>query len=73
MKAPAVHGPFTAQDARADPGNHLLTLANHDDWTPGEVTAPVPRDADRVAFGVFLGGPGQIDLRDLELIRSESA
>ena len=67
MKAPAVHGPFTAQAALADPANHIVTIANHADWTTHEVSAPIPDDADTVAFGAFLAGPGRIDLRDPEL------
>ena len=67
MTAPAIHGPFTAQSALADPSNHIVTIANHADWTTHEVTAPIPGDADTVAFGIFLAGPGRINLRDPEL------
>jgi RNA polymerase sigma-70 factor (ECF subfamily) len=67
MKPPTVHGPFTAQAALTDPGNHIVTIANHADWTTHEVTAPIPGDADTVAFGIFLAGPGRINLRDPEL------
>lgn len=67
MKPPAVHGPFTEQAALADPGNHIVTIANHADWSAHEVTAQIPADADTVAFGVFLAGPGRIDLRELEV------
>jgi RNA polymerase sigma factor (sigma-70 family) len=68
MTAPSIHGPFTAQAALADPSNHIVTIANEADWSTHEITAPIPDDADTVAFGVFLAGPGQIDLRDPELI-----
>ena len=67
MKPQTVHGPFTAQAALADPSNHIVTIANHADWTTHEVTAPIPDDADTVAFGVFLVGSGRIDLRHPEL------
>lgn len=67
MKPPTIHGPFTAQAALADPSNHIVTIANHADWTTHEVTAPIPDDTDTIAFGVFLTGPGRIDLRDPEL------
>ena len=67
MKQPTAHGPFTAEAALADPSNHIATIANRADWTTHEVTAPIPEDADTVAFGVFLAGPGRIDLRDPEL------
>ena len=33
------------------------------------VTAPIPDDANTVAFGLFLAGPGRIGLRDPELTR----
>ena len=68
MKPPVVHGPFTAQAALADPGNHIVTVASHDGWAAHEVTAAIPDDADTIAFGIFLAGPGEIGLRDPELI-----
>ena len=37
MKPPTVHGPFTAQAALADPSNHIVTIANHADWSSHEV------------------------------------
>jgi bifunctional DNase/RNase len=67
MKPRDLHGPFTAQAALADPANHIVTLEGPGDWTTHEVTAPVPDDANTVAFGVFLAGPGRIELRDPEL------
>ena len=67
MKPPTVHGPFTMQAALADPSNHIVTIANYAGWTTHEVTAPIPDDAGTVAFGVFLAGPGRIDLPDPEL------
>ena len=65
-----LHGPFTAQAALADPANHIVTLEGPGDWTTHEVTAPIPDDANTVAFGVFLAGPGRIELRDPELTRA---
>lgn len=73
MTSPTVHGPFTAQAALADPSNYIVTIDNHADWAPHEVTAPIPDDADTVAFGVFLSGRGRIDLRDPELIQVRTA
>jgi RNA polymerase sigma factor (sigma-70 family) len=64
-----LHGPITAQAALADPANHIVTLEGPGDWTAHEVTAPIPDDANTVAFGLFLAGPGQIELRDPELTR----
>ena len=69
MKPRDLRGPMTAQAALADPANHIVTLEGPGDWTTREVTAPVPDDANTVAFGVFLVGPGQIELRDLHLTR----
>jgi bifunctional DNase/RNase len=68
MTAPSSHGPFTAEAALADPSNHIVTIENLADWSTHEVTAPIPDDADTVAFGVFLAGPGRINLRAPELI-----
>jgi hypothetical protein len=70
MKPRDLHGPFTAQAALADPANHIVTLEGPGDWTTHEVTAPVPDDANTVAFGVFLVGPGRIELRDPKLTRA---
>ena len=66
MKPRDLHGPFTAQAALADPANHFVTLEGPGDWTIREVTAPIPDDANTVAFGLFLNGPGRIELRDPE-------
>ncbi len=63
MKPRDLRGPFTAQAALADPANHIVTFEGPGDWTTHEVTAPVPDDANTVAFGVFLVGPGRIELR----------
>jgi RNA polymerase sigma factor (sigma-70 family) len=69
MKPRDLHGPFTAQAALADPANHIVTLEGPGDWTTHEVTAPIPADANTVAFGLFLAGLGRIELRDPELTR----
>ena len=70
MKPWDLHGPFTAQAALADPANHVVTLEGPGDWTTREVTAPISDDANTVAFGLFLAGPGRIELRDPELTRA---
>ena len=54
----------------ADPANHIVTLQGPRDWTTHEVTAPIPDDANTVAFGLFLAGPGRIELRNPELTRA---
>jgi hypothetical protein len=69
MKPRDLRGPFTAQAALADPANHIITLEGPGDWTAREVTAAIPDDANTVAFGVFLIGPGRIELRAAELTR----
>jgi hypothetical protein len=47
------------------PANHVVTVESG--WSPHEVTATVPEDTNTLAFGVFLAGPGRIELRDPEL------
>ncbi|HWN60379.1 MAG TPA: bifunctional nuclease domain-containing protein [Streptosporangiaceae bacterium] len=69
MQPQDARGPVTAEAALADPANHIVTVEGPGDWTTYEVTAPVPDDANTVAFGVFLVGSGRIELRDPELTR----
>ena len=73
MKPRDLRGPFTAQAALADPANHIVTLEAPGDWTTHQVIAPIPDDANTVAFGLFLAGPGQIELRNPELTRVDLA
>jgi hypothetical protein len=70
MQPRDVRGPFTAEAALADPKNHVVAIANQTGWTTHQVTAAIPDDTSTVAVGVFLAGPGRIELRDLELIRA---
>lgn len=51
--------------------NAILPIAVGRDWTIHEVTARVPDDADLLVFGIFLAGPGRIELRHPELRRPE--
>ena len=67
MQPRDARGPFTAEAALADPANHIVTVEGPGDWTTHEITAPIPDDTNTIAFGVFLAGPGQIELRDPEL------
>ena len=67
MRPADLHGPVTAAQALADPANHVVTVEGHAEWTGYEVTATVPADTNTVAFGVFLAGPGRIELRAAEL------
>jgi hypothetical protein len=73
MQPQDVRGPLTAEAALADPANHIVTLEGPGDWTTHEVTAPIPDETNTVAFGVFLAGPGRIELRNPELHRAELA
>lgn len=59
--------PLTEAAALADPANHLVTVEDRGDWTPREVAARIPADTNTIVFGVFLAGPGQIELRGPEL------
>jgi len=70
MRPQDVRGPFTAETALADLANHVVTIEGHANWATNEVTAPIPDDTNTVAFGVFLAGPGRIELRDPELSRT---
>jgi hypothetical protein len=55
------------QDPLRDPGNHFAFVAGTCGWTRREVTAQVPPGATNIIFGVFLNGPGQIELRRPQL------
>jgi hypothetical protein len=61
-----IRGPLTAAGTLADPDNHIV-MADDADWTTREVTARIPDDANTILFGVFLAGPGRIELRDTRL------
>jgi RNA polymerase sigma factor (sigma-70 family) len=65
-----IRGPLTEDAALADPSNHIVTITGSRGWTGYEVSARVPDDCTTVAFGVFLAGPGRIELRDAELTRA---
>ena len=53
-----------------DPGNHIAFATGTGGWTQYEVTAQIPADADRLRFGVFLNGGGQVELRHAGLVQS---
>jgi RNA polymerase sigma factor (sigma-70 family) len=63
--------PRTPRAARDDPANHFVTAAADQHWTAHEVTAEIPDDAATIAFGIFLSGPGVIELRDADLARRD--
>jgi RNA polymerase sigma factor (sigma-70 family) len=62
-----VRGPLTAAAEAANPANHIVTVEDRGGWTTRDVTARIPEDTASILFGVFLVGPGQIELRDPEL------
>ena len=65
-----IRGPLSGDAVLADPRNHIVTVTVGGDWTRHEVTARVPGDCTTVMFGVFLTGPGRVELRDAELARA---
>lgn len=65
-----IRGPLTEQAALADPSNHIVPATGSGDWEWLGATEPVPADCTTIMFGVFLAGPGRIELRDPELTRS---
>jgi RNA polymerase sigma factor (sigma-70 family) len=58
--------PTPRRPPEEDPANHFAFVTRTSDWTQHEVTAQVPPDANYIFFGVFLNGPGQIELRNLQ-------
>jgi len=62
-----IRGPLTGQAAFADPDNNATPVANDPGWAPHQLSARVPADVDAVVFGIFLAGPGRIELRNPEL------
>jgi hypothetical protein len=64
-----IEGPITDRSVFADPDNNIVSVPASSDWTSYEISARVPDDPDAFVFGVFLTGPGQIELRNAELTR----
>ena len=62
-----IRGPLTEEAAFADPDNNVTQVANDPAWAWHQVSARVPADVDAVVFGIFLAGPGRIELRNPEL------
>jgi RNA polymerase sigma-70 factor, ECF subfamily len=67
-----IEGPMTDRSVFADPDNNIVTVPVGRDWASHEVSAQVPDDPDAIVFGVFLTGPGQIELRNAELTRGRT-
>ena len=67
-----IRGPLTEQAAFADPDNNVTPVANDPGWALQQISARVPADGDAVVFGIFLAGPGRIELRNPGLLRVTS-
>jgi len=63
--------PLTERAAVDDPDNNLVMISADGDWTSHQVTARVLEDSNNVIFGVFLAGPGRIEMRNAELARAD--
>jgi RNA polymerase sigma-70 factor, ECF subfamily len=61
--------PVTDPAAASDPDNHIAAIPGARDWTSHQVTVPVSEDSSAIVFGVFLAGPGRIEMRNPELVR----
>ena len=59
------------QAAVNDPDNNLVLISGDGDWASHQVTARVLEDSNSVIFGVFLAGPGRIEMRNAELARAD--
>jgi RNA polymerase sigma-70 factor, ECF subfamily len=62
--------PRTEDAAVNDPDNHIIAIPGDRDWTSYQVTARVPDNSNLIVFGVFLAGPGRIEMRGADLSRS---
>jgi hypothetical protein len=56
----------------APPQQLTSAVTDSADWAACEITAEIPDDAGLIRFGVFLAGPGRIELRRGELAREAS-
>jgi RNA polymerase sigma-70 factor, ECF subfamily len=64
-----IRGPVTEEAALADPSNHIVAIAATSDWEWLEETERIPDDCTTIVFGIFLAGPGRVELRNAELSR----
>jgi RNA polymerase sigma factor (sigma-70 family) len=62
-----IRGPVTDRSVFADPDNNIVTIPAGRGWARHEVSARVPDDSDAFVFGVFLAGPGRVEVRNAEL------
>jgi DNA-directed RNA polymerase specialized sigma24 family protein/bifunctional DNase/RNase len=61
--------PLTEQAVLADPGNTFAQVPASSEWASHEVAAEIPGGCDIFLFGIFLAGPGRIEVRNPELLR----
>jgi hypothetical protein len=59
-----VRSPVTAAAALADPSNHVGVVPAGSAWSEHEITVEIPVDASTIVLGIFLAGPGHIELKD---------
>jgi len=59
-----VRSPVTPAAALADPGNHVRIVPAGSAWSEHEITVEIPADASSIVFGIFLAGPGRVELTD---------
>jgi bifunctional DNase/RNase len=59
-----VRSPVTPAAALADPSNHVGIVPAGSAWSEHEITVTIPADASKIVFGVFLAGPGRVELKD---------
>jgi RNA polymerase sigma factor (sigma-70 family) len=64
-----IKGPITDRSVFADPDNNIVMVPRGRGWAGYEISARVPGDSDTFSFGIFLAGPGRIEIRNTELIR----
>jgi RNA polymerase sigma-70 factor, ECF subfamily len=59
-----VRSPVTSAAALADPSNHVRIVPADSAWSEHEITVQIPADASSIVFGIFLAGPGRVELTD---------
>jgi hypothetical protein len=59
-----VRNPVTPAAALADPSNHIGIVPAASAWSEHEITVTIPADASKIVFGIFLAGPGRVELKD---------
>jgi RNA polymerase sigma-70 factor, ECF subfamily len=59
-----VRSPVTPAAVLADPSNHVRIVPASSAWSEHEITVEIPDDASSIVFGIFLAGPGRVELTD---------